>query len=1175
MADKPFEDLNYGYPGTARYDLENSEWLFERQYTTKNFRQIRTLEGLRLADTLATTPVQLVHPQTSANKTSTREEVRNLVQNIPEFAAAAALLPDLGLVSAAISKTTSVYDPLVGSLLSFGSITLGDRYEGPRQVAALPVGEAGNILQLVVLNKERLGWGMIRKTWIDGSTLKEAERGHWNEDAAPIQQICFSLSEDRSSLLAVRLPARTVFFHPICFRQARANKSSPFYDLPASTIDPHPIFSIDKEITGGFTHCHVAFNPSFQSQFAIVDQSPMWSVWEIDRSRKSEEYTPSCLVRGRITSSETEDVSGEDGWARVLWVADVSTLLVCNRRHLSIVSIKGGELKYLACPTFLNQRSAEWFLDVKLHPKHANQAFILTSTHLILVLVNSSAEENASAEDSVTTVLASWAHFRDAEDFTLQMTVQMASEDESCLVLYSQLNNLIQVYTFAEHPAGGSSIVACSDPGILDLAIDGSGRIANLYMEPMQQGGIRMDTDFFRLFVVLSTSSIHELVIYTAKSSTQESFTTNEVVEDFTRSMIRRPRVGISKTEVVNKEDEIIVTDGLDVLDSPSSKTTSRILKPEQVLEDAPVQTTRNNELLYEALQYAEIPGSNVQGSLDITAVLGEVKQMLADDPDSVPLPIGTLMEYANTKLQIPDVDDASSNLQDLLAENEENALFLERIASAQTLGLAEEDNNPTISDIYDTLLETWVAPLPPTVPSRVRQSKEQLARGIAAQVMFSSLRVREHELDAATTGSHLGPSQDRGIALPILPSRPRNGDFHFPSQFSISQQLPTPPQSSVPTSSLPGSSPPVLPFTRSVPQDPLARLSKHLRNRNPSKEPVGIGANASRILRQWQVGDDPNSYDWTAIERDLQPEDMDEESQRQREKERKAKERRERRQQREDELARVKATSQPLMFPRSSPGPMLSGMVNSSQIPIQSQILSQEPISSSAFIAPQSQIEPGKFGGRLDKNKKKKKKRLECLTGYLSAGMQLPFSEPKYRYPISTHSKMSGFPSLQPAFTVRVEIDAPMQVGGQSGPQLAIVPMTSGTVKSEEGFEPKLDGVLHGVGYDYIHNDADNANMRLDVRSQVKNHDGTVLAMYYKGTVKLTPGVGAVLTGAPDAKTTEYGDSFVNFSFETGNPKYAELQNGTYVAAGHFVKEAGNPGTIVEYKVSKVVYKA
>ncbi|KAG9377957.1 DUF3237 domain containing protein [Pyrenophora tritici-repentis] len=164
----------------------------------------------------------------------------------------------------------------------------------------------------------------------------------------------------------------------------------------------------------------------------------------------------------------------------------------------------------------------------------------------------------------------------------------------------------------------------------------------------------------------------------------------------------------------------------------------------------------------------------------------------------------------------------------------------------------------------------------------------------------------------------------------------------------------------------------------------------------------------------------------------------------------------------------------------------------------------------------------------------------------------------------------MAGFPFLQPAFTVRVNIDAPMQVGGQSGPGLVIVPMVSGTVKSERGFEPKLDGELHGVGYDYIHNDTNGGNMRLDVRSQVKTDDGTILAMYYKGTVALTPGVVAMLSGSPDAKTTDYGDSFVTFSFETGSDKYKDLQNGTYVAAGHFVKEGD--GVIVEYKVSKAI---
>jgi len=118
---------------------------------------------------------------------------------------------------------------------------------------------------------------------------------------------------------------------------------------------------------------------------------------------------------------------------------------------------------------------------------------------------------------------------------------------------------------------------------------------------------------------------------------------------------------------------------------------------------------------------------------------------------------------------------------------------------------------------------------------------------------------------------------------------------------------------------------------------------------------------------------------------------------------------------------------------------------------------------------------------------------------------------------------------------------------------------------------------------------------MRLDVRSQVKyvniyilpcpspvlppvsqfleknrTEDGTILAMYYKGTVALTPGVVAMLSGGPDAKTTDYGDSFVTFSFETGSDKYKDLQNGTFVAAGHFVKEGGV--VVVEYKVSKAI---
>jgi hypothetical protein len=94
-----------------------------------------------------------------------------------------------------------------------------------------------------------------------------------------------------------------------------------------------------------------------------------------------------------------------------------------------------------------------------------------------------------------------------------------------------------------------------------------------------------------------------------------------------------------------------------------------------------------------------------------------------------------------------------------------------------------------------------------------------------------------------------------------------------------------------------------------------------------------------------------------------------------------------------------------------------------------------------------------------------------------------LPFPSPASKpFPISSHHThiylyislkpfqpsrikqeaiMSGFPSLQPAFTVRVAIDAPMKIGGQAGSQLVVVPMVSGSVKSEEGFGIKLDGEL------------------------------------------------------------------------------------------------------------------
>ncbi|KIW13603.1 hypothetical protein PV08_08793 [Exophiala spinifera] len=178
----------------------------------------------------------------------------------------------------------------------------------------------------------------------------------------------------------------------------------------------------------------------------------------------------------------------------------------------------------------------------------------------------------------------------------------------------------------------------------------------------------------------------------------------------------------------------------------------------------------------------------------------------------------------------------------------------------------------------------------------------------------------------------------------------------------------------------------------------------------------------------------------------------------------------------------------------------------------------------------------------------------------------------------------MSGFPSLKPAITLRVKVGDTLPVGSFArGTPLAVVvknmvlfkldeilmilkPMVEGTLISEPGFEPSLDAKLAGGAYDFIRADPDGGHMRLDVRSQFK----LLVAMYYKGVAAVTPDVQKVLSGAADAKTTDYGHSFITVEFETGSEKYKALETAVFAAAGHFVLEDG--AVSVEYKLSQVV---
>lgn len=335
----------------------------------------------------------------------------------------------------------------------------------------------------------------------------------------------------------------------------------------------------------------------------------------------------------------------------------------------------------------------------------------------------------------------------------------------------------------------------------------------------------------------------------------------------------------------------------------------------------------------------------------------------------------------------MPDVDEASNALAEVFSSTDLDAsLEIRHVASLRLLDLSGDEQS-SLAHLYDVLLRHWVAPLPQDVPVRIRQAKERLARRISAELMLASARVRERHIKGPETVPDV---QEGSQSLPILSSQPiessQVGTF---TQFS-SQALTTPPllvlqASSQPTSSQLVSRLPISVSPNAV-TNPLERLGKHLRFRDDSVEEVPIKPNVNQLLAHWQLGSDPHAYNWEATEHVVYDDNLDEASQEQKEKERRRKARRERKQQRENELMRSQPSSQtftiskPVPVPRSSPGPIFDPMASSSQVPVRT--YSQVPLPGTfsgesgvadAFVA-QSQVEPGRFGGRPDKKKKKKR---------------------------------------------------------------------------------------------------------------------------------------------------------------------------------------------------------
>ncbi|KAF2121703.1 RNA polymerase I-specific transcription initiation factor RRN6-like protein [Lophiotrema nucula] len=1031
MAEATLKDLNYGHFGEPRYDLENRAWTFGREPGRKDvLRQVGFWKtALPPAKTLDNaTPPDHVQPIRA-----TQRAAKFLAHDNPPLVPSLKYLPENAQVSAAATSIAETYDPLVGNLLTFGFASTRTRQKQSfnrrtRKVAALPSGEGGNILRVVALGTTRLGWGTDRSIWVEGSSIGDEESGYWVESAAPIQQVCYAEADNRYPFLAARLREKTVLFRPSLHNLPVAPARSPLYSLPPSRIEVNPIASISIAQTGNVPHADVAFNSYYQRQVGLVDQQGGWSLWDIEGSgRYDAPYSVSCTARGSINvgadhvpASPTEEdrTKIEDGWARLLWVGDVNTLVVCDRRKLAVLDTRSDPPMRLKCSEVLSPQSPDWILDVKRHPTNRHHFFVLTSSRLSLMAITCVNEATpGNDEDMGARIAFSWTHFRGPDDITLQLNVSSTSNTDSIgslVVLYSRLNALVTMYRFGAEIPQQSSTLTSSDPTSLTFEDEHSSTGPGRHINSIHFNDLRFEvredrkrrqpgpgssymakgTSFYRLSALLSDLSVSEALLYSSPADNPGAKVSPLYVELPSWDKTTHPPLGFdTAAEIVDSDDDFVVADGLDTTTVPQPRWHGRASKLRSRSHQDRLSSTRlggNTRLenylgIYESVIHPALASEHLEGEatdgIDIADVVARMKKvLLRDGEDHDDIPLETLLEQTDAKLRVADIDASSAELRDILASaSEPDSVQLQHIAHPEIVNpAATSAEEATIASVYDAILQIWIGSLPPNIPARVRQTKERLARRIAADVALAGIRLRRADApkthgDSAALHERVTPTSD---SFPIPPSSQPSSPWSPSSPPTFSQPpsqiaLPTP----EPTPSV--ASDPLGPSTVLPTMNPIARLSQHLRITKPA---AAIPPGVSGILKHWQLGADPNAYNWETTTSTVQEElgEGEQLTPSERERRQRKAERHLKRQKKEAETnsareaeSRRMVESQPVGGARdggfrSSPPPRI-GVGMSSQVPSQSQM---PPLGGFPVM---SQVEPGRHGGRPTKKKPKR----------------------------------------------------------------------------------------------------------------------------------------------------------------------------------------------------------
>lgn len=424
-------DLNYGHFGEPSYDSEHHKWHFPRQ--PGNTRELKPI-GQPVRALQSPLHGSTAHIQSAIERA---RNIKDLTHQYPELVPASSLLPALAQVSEVVDDIISSHDPTVSELAAFGeAIDVNSKRQRAKTVPIVAIvgGAAGEVVRLILLSKEKLGWEDSKNIRLSAWTVSQGEEGWWCSNGSPIQQLAFAEADGRpSSWLAIRYHGAISVLRP----QLRWNADMLAVSHTGSTRDPssrlipNHIVTLPTGPTNGVPFSDVAFNPWYNQQIATVDQKGRWAVWNIEKVEKQATRRKSWTIKeirdggllDGLPERQSSSSSIADGWGAVLWAGDSSTIIVAGRRILAVFDITG-DPRRLVAPNLVSTTTSEWILGMKRSLKDSTHVFVITTFSIFWLQMATSAGNHGGEEVAGgAKCLLSWRHFRDPEDISLNMRV--------------------------------------------------------------------------------------------------------------------------------------------------------------------------------------------------------------------------------------------------------------------------------------------------------------------------------------------------------------------------------------------------------------------------------------------------------------------------------------------------------------------------------------------------------------------------------------------------------------------------------------------------------------------------------------------------------------------------------------------------------------------------------